>query len=128
MIFKLRLTSEDFAIEFQSTLSALRLELSQAFRDFKRERPGVGAVLEVYHAVHGWNRVCVDHQYPIIDNPFSLNFVMLRRGVRATLAECDNWPTEEQKAQHKRELLARERDELAQQRRKSFAVVSQSLE
>ena len=128
MIFKLRLMSEDFAIEFQSTFSDLRLQLSQAFREFKQERPNAGAVLEVYHAVHGWNRVCLGHQYPIINNPFNLNFIMLRRGIRDTLAQCDTWPTEEQKAQHKMELLANERDELAQQRRKAFSVVSSPSE
>lgn len=82
------------------------------------------AILEVYHTTHGWNRVCINNQYPIISNTFTLDYEVLQQAIVVTLAECDRWPTEAQKAQRKAELLAQERDLSAQARRKQFVVLT----
>lgn len=123
MIYSLRLMSGNESLNFQSSLFALRRRLSSAFWDMKRSTSIKQAVLEVYHPVHGWNQVYIHHRSPIIDNPFVLDFALMRQAILATLAECDSWPTEEQKAQRRALLLSKERDVMAKQRRKQFTVV-----
>ncbi len=122
-VFTLRLSCDPYTESFEATHSNLRVKLNQAFLALVRKSGKHSATLEVKHHYHGWHLVCIDHCYPIIKSPIVLNYAALCEGIHQTLATCNQWPTEEQKAAHKARLKAEERALEAMLRRNRFTIV-----
>lgn len=122
-VFTLRLSCEPHTESFEATHSNLRLRLNHAFLALVRKSGKHSATLEVKHHYHGWHLVCIDHCYPIIKSPIALNYEVLCAGIHQTLANCNQWPTEEEKAARKVRLKDEERALEAVLRRNRFTIV-----
>lgn len=125
-LYRLRLTDDYHHVAFTATYASLRAQLNRAFIEFICGSGSRSAKLEVYHHYHGWHLVCVNHSYPIIKSPVNLDYTRISDGIHETLAVCNQWPTEEQKAQRKAKLLLEERELEVKIRRNRFTLVEDS--
>lgn len=80
--------------------------------------------LEVLHHTHGWRKVCdTDHSFIMINNPLTLDYGRLCGAIIHTLAECDSWPSEEEKRIKNNLRQAKNREEIALARRGRFYIL-----
>ncbi len=121
--YQLRLSDETRDVTFYATDVTLRAQLNRAFIQLICGGGSRSAKLEVCHDYHGWHLVCVNHCYFIIKSPLNLDYPLLQQGIRETLSQCNEWPTDEQKAAHKAKLIAQERQLDAQIRRNRFTLI-----
>ena len=120
-----RLMLEDLQpISFWADNSALKHRLHSAFIEFLQTHDACCAVLYVHHHTQGWCQVFdYSSRYQIINNPLTLDYQNLIFAVIHTLAQCDSWPTEEEKRRIREKRLTKEHDETAQARRSLFRVL-----
>lgn len=110
---------------FFASRSTFKNQLNSAFADFFLRNNFRSVVLEVYHHQHAWQQVYdAESKYQIISNPFLLNYSKLFDNAVYTLLKCDTWPSEQQKLEDQRKRRIKEREELAQARRRSFIMIS----
>ncbi len=121
--YQLRLSNDTHHVAFFASDVSLRVQLNRAFIEFVCTSGSRSAKLEVCHHYHGWHLVCVNHSYFIIKSPINLDYQLLQEGIRETLSRCNQWPTTEQKAEHKAKLIAQERQLEAQIRRNRFKLI-----
>lgn len=108
---------------FMSNGSELKYRLHSAFIE-QRMLGAESVSLEVMHQVHGWRRVCsADNTFIMINNPLTLEPSRLESAVQHTLAECDSWPSEEEKRLKNKLREARNREEIALARRGRFYIL-----
>lgn len=119
-----RLKHDIHRAQFIAGSGNLRSQLHSAYIQLAAKGGDVKAILMVHHYLHGWLQVCdTEQRYPIISNPLRLDFPSLWQSVIHTLAEADNWPSDEEKLRRKLERQMRRRAEAAQARRSRFHIV-----
>lgn len=111
-------------IEFSAAAHYLSNQINDAYLSFCKNYRHSGVILEIFHGTHGWQPVYgADGYCKMIQNPLHLDYSGLKHDISHTLSVVDEWPTKQQRLAAEVIKRIRERDAIAQARRKNFHVI-----